>query len=238
MMNRNEHVFTDPSGNTVYTDSKGNIVRSVKEMDKEQLFNFFQAERAEEYNGIFNFGDATEWKFLEEEFDGLFLKSAGGMVPFQANGTLHGLPFYYRARGTSVSLIITDAEALDANLLYSAAIRTDEPETMDFTEGMRTLMPMLKRSEIMWYFPCKQLVFDVDNRTSYRVSQTGHDVVSAYGGTAEEAYERTKEKLPYWSMNGYTDEMQEEMWLAKEILPTPLNEDYRKFPENFPLDKK
>lgn len=84
---------------------------------------------------------------LRQEFPGLRLTSAGGVVPFQAEGTLDGDPFYFRYRHDEARLGVGGDPV--AHPLFESSVPDggeffDELPGLDaFVEAMRYLVPRL-----------------------------------------------------------------------------------------------
>ena len=81
-----------------------------------------------------------EWIWLRKIIPNLVVSSAGGSCPFQAEGLLYGLPFYYRERNGWASLSVGESNGAPPYLdsIYSAGI--DCAEFSDEEEFARLMI--------------------------------------------------------------------------------------------------
>ena len=179
----------------------------------------------------------SEWAWMSELVPTLVVSSAGGMFPFQAEGLIHGLPFYFRQRGESVSLSVgeADGEAFGESILYSAKLTEEElADKQDFVTMFLKLVPKLAPAKFLWRFEGKKLTYANKFSWEFSVSDTEKEDVYGWGMTPEEGLAFSRLTSAYLVDKGCSAELQEKMWLAKEINPTPINEDNRVWPEATP----
>lgn len=118
--------------------------------------------------------DPGWFRDLSARISGLLVESAGGVLPFQSEGTLHGLPYYFRYRGGYASLTVMAAPAAgeEADLLcplyaagtdygddYAGSLSREE-----FYSLMLTLVPQLTEAAFLWEFQgVKVTIEDLSN---------------------------------------------------------------------------
>ena len=181
--------------------------------------------------------DPADWGFLAEFIPGLKITSAGGMMPFQALGTLHGLPFYFRARHEWATLHLSapGTDPVGWEYLYYAS--TEAPFMVDaevFCEIMLKLVPEIKRSPFRWEFEGHKLNFP-DPKKWEVVQSDEKEINYGWGVTPEEGWAKTQEISEYLLEHGCTEEMQLRHQELRNISKTPLNQDNRIFPEVDPV---
>jgi hypothetical protein len=178
---------------------------------------------------------------LEYRFPKLQFVGAGGMFPFQAEGTLHGVPFYFRYRHNWAELRILSDGGSDAGWfkpLYLAGCEFGDGEDQgwldgpDFVELMTRLIGELQRSPIFWDFPGVQPddigAIKAGTPTTY----------GAWAHTPEEAWERLHQPSAYLRSKGIDDETQAQ-WLAnRKMKPQTVTVDDRVFPDPDPFAKE
>lgn len=178
---------------------------------------------------------------LEFRFPELEITQAGGMCPFQAEGTLHGVPFYFRFRHNWAELRILSDGGSDAGWfkpLYAAGCEHGENEDQgwldgpDFVELMTRLIGELERAPILWEFPGVEPA-DVGVIKAGAPAKFG-----AWGQTPEEAWERMHEPSEYLRDKGIDDATQAR-WLAdRNMSPQTITVDDRAFPDPDPFAKE
>lgn len=189
--------------------------------------------------------DPSDYRDLQSYVPSLVVASAGGMCPFQAEGLLFNLNFYYRERHgyASLTLAPTQSDCYDVSAsLYTAGMEVEEFRDGSFwVETLFTLIPKLERSKFRYSFPHKRVKFTDE-----------HDVWSAYidleddfsthrsgwGMTPEEGWEAaTKFEVDsYLEEHGWSPAQQRfhhDLILAT-MLPEPLEVDDREWPEPEP----
>ena len=180
--------------------------------------------------------DTSEWAWLAELIPGIIISSAGGHTPFEAQGLLHGLPFYYRHEWGYASLQVGQVEgSVFSNYLYYATTDYDEKfGDPDFTTMLMELVPKLEVAPFLWKFPCKKVKFTETEEGQEGYTSDEDDYRVGWGFTPEEGYARTQEPIPYLVEKGFTVERQRHMWELHQVQQAPMNEDNRVFPNPVP----
>jgi hypothetical protein len=178
-----------------------------------------------------------DWEFLAEFIPGLKITSAGGMLPFQALGTLHGFPFYFRARHEWATLHLsapgTDPVGWE-HLYYASCEAPFHFTAQDFCEIMLKIVPQIKRASFRWEFDGHKLHFP-DPKKWEAVQSEEKDTHYGWGVTPEEGWLATQEMSEYLLEHGCSEETQRRFNELREISKTPLNQDTRVFPESDPV---
>lgn len=180
--------------------------------------------------------DPSDWEWLVRHNPGLVVASAGGVVPFQAEGLIQGLPFYYRERHGIASLAVgeEDGEAFGNQVLYSSDMETEEfSEGKNFARNITHLLRELQPTLYLWCFSGKKLRFRNDGTWKYDVTEE-RDNIYGRGMTPEEGYIQTQQTSKYLLEKGCSAEKQSQMWKDRAISPTPLNKDERKWADLLP----
>lgn len=155
--------------------------------------------------------DSNEWAWLRQFCPGLYITSAGGMLPFQAEGYLGDLLFYFRKEHGYASLsTYADRENMydPAARLYYAEIDTDEVlDGKAWVSDLLTLVERLERAKGRYAFKSNNIKFedrtapfdmsvDMDPQPVWRQGSIG------WGHTQEEAYadaiQRVQENAEYF----------------------------------------
>ena len=174
---------------------------------------------------------------LEARVPELSVVSAQGDSPFQAEGVLQGLPFYFRYRRGVASL------ALGANPvgepLYSAfaAYGSKNDGTLkdeEFEELLVALIPHLARAPFRYQFKGRKVLVKGLPDAPMVMATDREELYFSWGHTAEEAYEKLTTVAPHLLSKGYSEPLQQEIFTAQAIDPVPLNRDERDFPETAP----
>lgn len=180
--------------------------------------------------------DIHDWEWLQEAVPSLIVSSAGGFVPFQAEGYIHGFSFYMRAEDGSASLAVspvigeppysTNPRNLYAHIRYGEGRHEVQRPEM-FIPHLMVLLERLEKPPFRYEFPYVKPVYD--EATSAYVPADGDGETGVYfgwGETPEEAYEHAerswKEPNDYW--NGGAD-----YWDMSVPDRTPVNVDDRDF---------
>lgn len=182
--------------------------------------------------------DPSDWSWLQEFIPGLIISSAGGQIPFQAEGLYLGYPFYFRDRHGSASLSVG---ALDGempyhgnDILYYASVETEEFEgAKNFIKNLIALVPELKRSPYSYTFIGKTLDL-TKSGSGYAISEDKSTHYPAWGYTPDEAYMSLLEPSQYLVDHGFSIERQAQMNKDMDFDRTPLDDDSRKFPVTDP----
>lgn len=182
---------------------------------------------------------AFEW--AKEYVPGLVVSSAGGFVPYQAEGLINGFPFYYRAEWDYSSINIghpdEPAPYLWDEALWTATINDFEGSThASFIEALTRLLPKLERTPHLYRFPCHAYEFTGPNGSwEWSINKDDTDYVQGIGMTPEEGYQKASEPSAYLAERGFTPERQREFFVAKEPAKTPLAVKERKYPSPEPV---
>lgn len=166
-----------------------------------------------------------EWKHLADRIPGLIISSADGIACYQAEGLLHGLPFYFKAKQGSASLSVGSVSGGFPYLPGDALYFSDHFDCSylmsheEFEELMLKMVPTLKRAPILWEFPCRKLEY-VDGKWTGKATDE-MDMELGWGHTPEEGYEATKETSAYLEQHGISVETQKRMWDVREVSPLP-----------------
>lgn len=184
--------------------------------------------------------DPKETAWFREYIPGLIVSSAGGLLPFQAEGLLHGLPFYFRNRHETSTLRVGEADGgtpFVNDTLYIASIEGTVMNGDDFFKAMLKLVPMLEVAPFLWEFSGLKPIFakEEEGLPKWSYSFDGiREKVHGWGQTATEGFAQTRVTSAYLESHGFSAQEQDDYWVAREIDPTPLNEDARVFPEVAP----
>lgn len=169
---------------------------------------------------------------LFERIEGLHLFSAGGACPFQAEGTIAGLFFYFRFRGEHMSLTLaSEYEDIWSKPLYASSQAFGDGSGFtgwldggDFVEQFTFMVQKLERSPMLWRF---EGVFTEDH---YRDKAGDPSEMSTWGHTPEEAWDRL---MQIGSDSGDIEAAQ--AYIAKYALdPQTVTVDDRVFPDPEP----
>lgn len=176
-----------------------------------------------------------DWGFLARIIPGLVITSAGGTLPFQALGTLHGLPFYFRCRHevAVLRLVGEDENPVADNPLYFASVPSEQIiDRMGFTKHMMSLVRKLERAPFQWQFMGRKVTVDND----LNVIETDEEEISyGWGTTPEDAFRDTQVHSEYLLDKGFTHEIQDKLWKARRLNPEPVNRDNRNWPDPEPV---
>lgn len=180
--------------------------------------------------------DPHDWSWLQEIIPGIVISSAGGVVPFQAEGLIYGHPFYYRDRHGSASLSVgaKDGEKpyLGDTTLYSAGCETPEFEGGEhFIRNLVRLVPELKRSPFPYEFEGWKLNFANDGEWNYTIDSVEKTRHCGWGYTREEAYDYLSKTSTYLEEHGFTPEKQMQAILDQDFDRIPVKDDTRVYPE-------
>lgn len=188
--------------------------------------------------------DTDQWAWLQEYIPGIIVYSAGGMFPFQAEGLIHNMPFYFRYEWGSASLKVGaengDMPHLPEDALYSAHTEySEKTDEEDFVRLMIKLVPKLEKSPYLWRFEANTLNMLNDDKWGFTVGERTGEVVG-WGFTPEEGYFAAREPndysyYPNTVMATLTADIQREMWKAQNPSRTPKNVDPRQYPDIPPV---
>lgn len=182
-----------------------------------------------------------DWEWLGRIIPTLIVSSAGGWMPFQAEGLLHNHPFYFRSEQGSANLrvgeIDGDAPYLSDSTLYSSYISYDEQEDEkeNFPALMVKLVPLLKKSPFLWEFEANEVMHDDTDSRKYTVlDKPAQYPLHGWGFTPEEGYLDAIEPKKIFERVGWDYDFQKQLILERNPKSTPINADTRKYPETVP----
>lgn len=185
--------------------------------------------------------DPNEWAWLEAFIPGIQVTSAGGLIPFQAEGTLHGHPFYYRERGGEASLNVGDLNGgkpyIGDKALWSASEEVEEFRSgPEWIVTLIRLVDTLDRSPFRYEFLGKEVnITGGKNNIEGLVTSEREQLYSGWGFSAEEAFaaahETSKYLLEYLE---WEEEFAAAVRRMRNLSPVPVNQDTRDYPEDTP----
>lgn len=175
------------------------------------------------------------WAHLSEKIPGLIVTSAGGWVPFQSQGFLHGLPYYLRCRHDVASLEVgqADGSAFRDILFYADIDYTESAGIENFEDMMIKLVPLLKKAPFRYEFECRVPEYDENHKYTGNTTDK-YDVTYGWGNSPEEAYESVTKPNWFLKERGVSDEDQLYRISLQKINPNPINEDNRVWPDPLP----
>lgn len=175
-----------------------------------------------------------DWRDLSDRIPGLIVSSAGGIGLYQAEGLLHGLPFYYREKQGWASLRVgqADGDAFSDYLYHAGAACSEWVEEEQFSAMMLQLVPKLQKSPFLWKFSGKKLI-DLPNG-DVAASEEENPFIASWGFTPEEAYQRLHDADDYLTAQGYDEAVQHRWWELQQVNPVPKNYDNRVWPNPEP----
>jgi hypothetical protein len=168
------------------------------------------------------------------EYPYLTIRQAGGVCPFQAEGTIHDEEFYFRFRHNWAELRIQSGQGW-FKPLYSAGGEYGEGEDQgwldpdEFGRIMRELMGRLERAPILWEFP------GVEPSDIGKIKAGDPQSYGAWGHSPEEAWTAMHAPSAYLRSKGIDDATQAQ-WLAqRQMSPITTTVDDRVFPDPDPF---
>lgn len=207
---------------------------------REAFISYLESEGDEELEFDLYAQNVDGWRWLQEWIPGIVISSAGGIAPFQAQGLLHGHPFYYKDRHGYAFLNVgeLDGEApyLGDTTLYSASIETEEfAGGENFVKNLMKLVPELKCTPFPYEFQGRKIEWGNENihARKYRVVEGEFDdfPTVGWGYFPEEAFEELAKPSEYLLSCGWTEEIQREIYELRAFSPEPVKTDERKYPE-------
>lgn len=205
------------------------------EKHREAFIAWLQDPNAQQVRFDMHAQDPNDWTWLAEFIPGIIISSAGGIWPFQAEGLLHGLPFYYKDKQGSASLHIgpADGSPFGSDCIYYATVETGkdwEADAENFPRLLAECVSKLERLPFLWEFPMHEVNRD-ENGKFYRTGNMTHFV--GRGDTALDGYFACMERLidlcgRHWP--GQEDEYLELL----EVSSAAINQDERVFPDPEP----
>lgn len=179
--------------------------------------------------------EAFNW--AQEYIPGLIVSSAGGAVPYQAEGLINGYPFYYRSEWGGCSILIghPDKEIpyLWDEALWLAVDNDFEGSTHEtFVEALTRLLPILEKTPRLFKFPCygHDFLENVEPRWQWVIKKDETAYVQGIGHTVEEAYQNAEKPSDYLAEHGFSFENQIEFFHAKNPSREPLFKEPREYP--------
>lgn len=184
--------------------------------------------------------DPKDYPYATERYPGLVVFSAGGMLPFQAEGLVDGYPWYYRDEWGKASLRVGELNGerpyADYETLWSASCSVAEwQESAHFEETLVKLVGLLEKSPFCYTFVGNKLLFanNPDKPWEFTVSEELEER-AGWGHSPEEAFDDLFVPSDYLSQNGCSEDKQFEMALARNFNRTPVSMDKRVYPEVTP----
>lgn len=173
----------------------------------------------------------------------LVIEYAGGGCPFQAGGTLHGIPFYFRFRHNWAELRILSDGGSDAGwfkpLYVAGSELEDDPDSDrgfltpdEFVMLMSRLIPALQRSEILWEFD------GIHPEDVGKIKAGDPTTYGTWAHTPEQAWERMHQPSAYLRKKGIDDATQEQWVASRKMIPHTITVDDRVFPDPDPFAKQ
>lgn len=192
--------------------------------------------------------DPQDFAALSAVVPGLVVTSAGGIVPFQAEGTIQGHPFYYRERHGWAELRIGGEHAngsTDDHVLSPHWIAQEQVEEFrtgpSWADSLVNLVPRLERGTFLFEFPCARIVYDDENDLSTgRIDESTRGLMSTNvrGFDEQDAIARytTFELSPWLAQKGIDEQKQRlsHQLRVDAFVPKAVSPDTRVFPEDFP----
>lgn len=191
------------------------------EDDQERLVKEFR----EHYRQLESFARLQIiYSYLVQQAPFLTLISAGGMLPFQAEGFLHGFPFYFRYRHGRARLSV-GGNLFTAPLYQSGATIGGEFDgALDdekFQEVFLFLLERLERAPFLWSFHGKKENGALTERLGW-------------GHTQEEGWQDMVANLTEHMRRYQPEEDPKEFLKSLNLSPTSPTVDDREFPEEDP----
>lgn len=184
--------------------------------------------------------DPNDYVWLQEFFPNFKLVSAGGALPFQAEGYVEGHPFYYRSEQNSASLYVAGQDSEmpylpEMSLWSSSLTHEDYLGNANFLNNLFTLLKSLKKAQFLYRFSCNDIKYhDQNDLSTAYVIEEGTGSVFGWGYNPVEAFEYAKKPSSYLTEHGISEEVQQFVWLTKNPNPVPINEDTRVYPDVLP----
>lgn len=189
--------------------------------------------------------DPGAWAPLSRAIPGLIITSAGGMCPYQAEGTLKGHPFYFRYRHGYADLRAGEYDSkvmpyLDGALWHSGVDYGDTfggaLSSSEFTTLMIELVPALNPAKFYWKFEGRKVIVEGNSTTGLSLSVTDKtEICGGWGITPEQALLQIASPSDYLLENGWSLEDQALYYKLKKIDPKPINKDDRVWPDPQPV---
>jgi len=182
----------------------------------------------------------SEFEWLSEFVPELTIACAEGMEPFQAEGLVKGLPYYYKSRGSSTILRVNHEGASDAYSsvsLYSSSLSDfgDEYCGGFWLNNLLNLVEGLERSPYLYEFMARSVV--VDSRSSEEVEFVPglrDNLMRAWGFSEVDAYRRVLDGCWSFPAGSWGTDVKKRFVEALDVSSVSLNDDDRVFPDVVP----
>lgn len=182
----------------------------------------------------------SQYAWAQEYIPGLIVSSAGGLMPFQAEGLINGYPFYYRNEQNYADIRI-GAEGsgnyiLQEEALWGASIEFKNVEPAHFIETLTLLLPKLERT-LFWYeFEAYKTVFeDAKGKWAWSIDRSAKEWLGARASNVEDAYAQLMEPSEYLIEHGFTAQEQRKRTIASNPGSVPRKQDTRVWPDPMPV---
>lgn len=169
---------------------------------------------------------------LEFRFPDLQITQAGGVCPFQAEGTLHGLPFYFRYRHAWAELRINGTDWYKPLYLAGREFGGEDQGWLDgpdFVALLTELIGNLRRAPIFWRFP------GVQPRDAGVIKAGTPDEFGAWADTPEQAWADLHQPSSWLREAGLDDAAQAQLVAERQMSPVTTTVDDRVFPDPDPF---
>lgn len=173
----------------------------IEDCENSSVCRLFNSE--DDQNDFFNdfdmyAQDVKKWDWLQQFVPGVVVYSAGGMCPFQAEGYIGDLNFYYRERGGFASLNLANSKKecyLLSDALYSAEIEVEEfRPASEWVGTFLTLVERLEKPKFLYHFQTDAIdlkKLDEEGIIQNRYDENGnvvHETKAGWGHSVEEAF--------------------------------------------------
>lgn len=144
--------------------------RNVEECDEPVICELLSASKEDHEQFDIRAQDVNDWAWVQEFVPELIIYSAGGQLPFQAEGFIKGFPFYFRTEDGYAALRVSDSKEtlfpiVDA--LYSATIEIENEGLTgkEWVSHLFTLIEKLEKTEKLYFFQTNKVDFGDDGNT-------------------------------------------------------------------------
>lgn len=164
---------------------------------------------------------------LPGHLPGVGIVTSDGIAPYQSTGFIGEHCYYFRSRNGTTTLELGSAGVEEfeyaSDVYYSAKVHKPYEGNNSLMTGLKLLIPKLAPSPYFYLFPANEIRAKETEAGWVWESTSTPSFLGRDGFSPEEAYKnlRIDEKFP-------------EKWEARNVLPFPLNHDYRVFPETVP----
>lgn len=191
--------------------------------------------------------DIKKWEWMQEFIPEIVVISAGGLLPFQAEGYIKDLFFYYRERGGVASLRLSDS--MDKSYSYGSSLYSSSLEVEEFRSGSGwietffNLYEKLEKTRKLYNFETNQVRLNSDGKP-YLTGEKSTKV--EWGYTSDEAYNEiikhqdSEETIQVWvDYRRFSRENYLEYIRLEDVQNKVLNIEYedKEYPEIEPVFK-